>query len=240
MRITIVRDEAALAAAAADAVCAAVRETPGAALGLPTGMTPLGTYRELVRRFSEGMCDISGARAFAIDEFVGIPRSTSGTNATYYHVHLPKPFPHVRVPNAGEADADTEIARFAVEVRDAGGFDLCVLGVGTNGHVAFNEPGSMRDSRARVADLAPSSRAAYADAFGGIERVPTQGMTLGIADLLESRALLVLASGEAKAAIVRRALREPAGADVPASWLREHPHCTWLIDAAAASQLDPR
>ena len=239
MRITIVRDEAALAVAAADAVCAAVRETPGAALGLPTGMTPLGTYRELVSRFAEGTCDLDGARAFAIDEFVGIPRSTSGTNATYYHVHLPKPFPHVRVPKAGAADADAEIARFAAEVREAGGFGLCVLGIGTNGHVAFNEPGSSRDSHARVVDLAPPSREAYADAFGGIERVPARGMTLGIADLLESRVLLVIASGEAKAAIVRRALREPPGADVPASWLREHPACTWLIDASAASQLDP-
>jgi glucosamine-6-phosphate deaminase len=236
MRIMIVPDGAALAAAAADAICRAAG-AHGAVIGLPTGMTPVATYRELVRRLGEGTCDLTGARAFAIDEFLGVARSTRGTNAMYYHEHLPAPFPHVRVPNARPDDGDAEIARFAGELRAAGGFDLCVLGVGANGHVAFNEPGSPRDSGARVVDLAPSSRDAYAAAFGTVERVPERGMTLGLADLLESRALVVLASGPAKAAIVRRALREPPTADVPASWLQEHPACTWIIDDAAAAAI---
>lgn len=224
--------------AAADAICALLREMPDAVIGIPTGVTPLGTYDELTRRAGAGSCALEGARAFAIDEFAGVPAATPGTNAGYYASFLPPSLQRVRVPDAGAADPRAEIERFAAELRDAGGFDLAVLGVGTNGHVAFNEPGSARDSRARVVELAPSSREAHADAFGGIARVPDHGMTLGIADLLEARALLVLASGAAKADVMRRAISATPNARVPASWLRAHSACTWIIDQAAAAQLD--
>ena len=237
MRIVTVRDEAAVAEAAADAICATARAKHDAVVGLPTGGTPIATYRELARRAAEGECDLGLLRAFAVDEFLSVRRSTPGTNAMFYHAHLPAPFPHVRVPNASAADGEAEIAAFAAELRGAGGFDLCVLGVGVNGHVAFNEPGSRADSRARVVELERTSREAYAEAFAGIERVPRHGMTLGVADLLEARALLVLATGIAKAAVVRRALREPPGAAIPASWLQAHPSCTWILDEAAASEL---
>jgi glucosamine-6-phosphate deaminase len=237
MRIINVPDAATLASAAADAVCDMLRRNAQAVLGLPTGTTPVATYEELARRAASGACPLDRARAFAVDEFLGVRRHTPGKNATFYHAHLPAPLPHVRVPNSAAPDGDAEIAAFADELRRAGGFDLCLLGIGLNGHIAFNEPGSRRESHARVVDLAPSSREAHAGAFGGIDRVPARGMTLGVADLLESRAVLVLASGAAKADIVRRAMREPPGAEVPASWLRDHPDCTWILDEAAAAGL---
>ena len=112
-----------------------------------------------------------------------------------------------------------------------------MLGIGVNGHIAFNEPGSERDSRARVVTLTPESRAAHADAFGSLDRVPARGMTLGIADILAARRILVLATGAGKAAIVERILEGPMTAAVPASWLQPHADVTWLLDAAAASRL---
>ncbi len=139
---------------------------------------------------------------------------------------LPQPIP------------DAEIRSFADAIRRAGGLDLCVLGIGVNGHIAFNEPGSAVDSRARAVELEPASRAAHAASFGSLDRVPSTGMTLGVADLLESRRILVIAEGEKKASIVREAIRGPEGPEVPATWLRRHPDVTWLLDAAAAAQLE--
>ncbi|MEX0749225.1 MAG: 6-phosphogluconolactonase, partial [Dehalococcoidia bacterium] len=111
---------------------------------------------------------------------------------------------------------------------------------GTNGHVAFNEPGSTRDSHARTVDLAPASREVHAATFGSIDAVPDRGMTLGMSDLLAARAVLVLASGAHKAAIVRDAIEGPETEDVPASLLRSHADLTWVLDEAATSQLSRR
>ncbi|MDE3095055.1 MAG: glucosamine-6-phosphate deaminase [Chloroflexota bacterium] len=237
MRIVTVADEGALARAAADLVCAAVDAKPDAVLGLPTGTTPIGMYRELERRSAAGEADFSGTVVYAIDEFAGVAPATPGTNRMFYRAHLRLPVHALHVPDAGAPESEAHIAAFADAVRRAGGFDVCVLGVGANGHIAFNEPGSARDSRARVVELAKTSRQAHAAAFGGIERVPRQGMTLGIADLLEARTVLVLATGAAKAEIVRRAVDGPMTAAVPASWLQAHGDCTWLLDAAAARTL---
>jgi glucosamine-6-phosphate deaminase len=143
----------------------------------------------------------------------------------------------LHVPNPSAEDPDEHITAFAGAVRRSGGMDLCVLGLGVNGHVAFNEPGSERDSRARVVDLTEETRRAHAPTFGSLKAVPRRGLTLGIADLMEARALLVLASGAHKASIVARVIDGGASADVPATWLREHTDVTWLLDEAAAGEL---
>ncbi len=240
MRIVTVADDGTLARVAADLICAVVGAKPDAVLGLPTGATPVATYRELERRSAAGKTDVSRAMVYAIDEFAGVSPATPGTNHMFYRAHLRLPVRALHVPDAVAPEPEAHIADFAEAVRQAGGFDLCVLGIGTNGHIAFNEPGSARDSRARVVDLAETSRQAHAAAFGGIERVPRQGMTLGVADLLEARAIAVLATGAGKAEIVRRAIDGPMTAAVPASWLQAHGDCTWLLDAAAARTLRPR
>ena len=237
MRIVTVADGEALARAAADLICTAIDAKPDAVLGLPTGTTPIATYQELERRSAAGEADFSGATVYAIDEFAGVAPDTPGTNRMFYRAHLRLPVRALHVPDADAPEPNAHIAGFADAVRRAGGFDLCVLGIGANGHIAFNEPGAPRDARARVVELTESSRAAYASAFGAIERVPRQGMTLGIADLLEARAILVLATGAGKAEIVRRAIDGPMTAAVPASWLQAHGDGTWLLDAAAAQGL---
>ena len=237
MRIEIVADASALAVRAADIVVEVVRRKPDAVLGLPTGDTPRAAYAELAARVEGGSIDTSGLRSFAVDEFIDVEFGRPGTNAAFYLEHVPFLLPRLALPDAGTPVPEREITLFARELRDAGGFDLCLLGIGTNGHIAFNEPGSERDSRARIVELTDETRRAHADAFGSLDAVPKRGVTLGVADILGSHAILVLAQGEAKAAIVSRAIDGPQTADVPASWLQAHDDVTWLLDEAAASRL---
>jgi glucosamine-6-phosphate deaminase len=239
MRIEIFADEAALAQRAAGLICDAARRA-GARIGLPTGRTPLATYAELARREASGDCDFTAATAYAIDEFAGPEQGAPGTNAAFFREHLPLRLRALRCPMSSARYPDDHIRAFAEALRLAGGLDLCVLGIGTNGHVAFNEPGSSHEAPARVVELTNESRAAHADAFGGLDRVPRRGMTLGIADIMEARALLVLATGPRKAPAVRAAIEAPPSSSIPASWLRDHPDLTWLLDGAAASLLSRR
>ncbi len=238
MQIRIARNEAALASEAADVICGSVRAKPDAVLGLPTGNTPIATYAELGRRAAAGEIDFARARVYAIDEFADATRATPGTNSVFCRQHLRMPLGALHIPNPSAQNPDEHIRAFAEAIRRAGGFDLCILGVGANGHIAFNEPGAARDSHARTVDLQPASREPHAAAFGSLDAVPRRGMTLGVADLLEARAILVLASGEAKAPVVRAAIEGPMTADVPTSWLQSHRHVTWLLDEAAAVLLD--
>jgi glucosamine-6-phosphate deaminase len=237
MRVDVEPDEAALAIRASNIICEAVRAKPDARLGLPTGATPINTFRELERRSAAQAVDFSRATVFAIDEFAGVATEASGTNRAFFDRYLRVAFHALRCPDAAAIDPDAHIRAFAEEIGRGGGLDLCVLGIGVNGHIAFNEPGSARDSRARAVALTPASREAHGGAFGGLERVPVAGITLGVADLLESRRILVLAQGAGKACIVHAAIHGQQDAKVPATWLRSHPDVTWLLDAAAASML---
>lgn len=240
MRIEVSPDETGVANCAADLIAAAVAAKSRASLGLPTGVTPIRTYAELNRRVLRTEIDLREATGYAIDEFVGAATAAPGTNAAFYAEHLRLPLRALDVPDANAADPDAEIRALARRIAECGGFDLCMLGIGANGHIAFNEPGSTRESQARVVELTPPSRAAHAGSFGGIDLVPRRGMTLGVADLLASRAIVVLATGAGKAAIVRTAIEDAESSDVPASWLQSHANVTWLIDADAARRLNSR
>ena len=241
MAIEVLPDAAAVASRASDLICAAVEGKPRPSLGLPTGSTPIPLYGELNRRTAEGACDLSSSIVYAIDEFCAAhhqaPEPKPGTNTHFYREHIRFRTRALHCPNPAAAEPDLHIRAFAEAIRRGGGLDLCVLGIGETGHIAFNEPGSTKVSPARVIELEASSREAHAASFGGIERVPTHGMTLGVADLFASRAVIVLATGAHKAHIVRAALEGPVGADVPASWLREHADTTWLLDTTAAKGL---
>lgn len=234
MRVVVVENPETLAVAAADVVAAAVRTRPDGVIGLPSGETPLGLYRELARRVGAGALDLSRVTAFALDEFCGVPAGAPGTNAVYFAAHLTVPLRALHIPRCDAPDPGAEGARFAALLRDLGTVDLVTLGIGTNGHIAFNEPGSPFDSRTRVVPLTEETRRAHAEAFGAIDRVPRQGLTIGIADILEARRVLLLASGAAKAAILARALRGPETPDVPASALRRHRDLTVIADREAA------
>lgn len=240
MQIEVVPDAQTLAVRAADAICEAARAKPDAVLGLPTGNTPIRAYQEIARRIERGVADFRRTVVYAIDEFADTTRTTPGTNSVFYREHLRFPVRALHIPNPAARDANEHVAAFADALRRAGGFDLCVLGIGRNGHIAFNEPGSAVDAPARVVELTPASREAHAATFGSLDDVPARGMTLGVDDILAARAILVLAHGERKAAIVHAAIEHAPSTNVPASWLQTHADVTWLLDEAAASQLAPR
>ena len=241
MRVDVVTEEE-FASRAADIVCAAVRERPDAVLGLPSGSTPVDLYAELAGRVAAGTADFSRATGFAIDELHGVPASHPATNAAYFREHLTDRVPlralHILSSEAGEPEAECE--RFQRLIDEAGGLDLVVLGIGRNGHIAFNEPGSPFDSRTRRVALTEESRRPYARPFGSLEATPAFGLTLGIAGLLAARDALLLGRGAEKAAIVAKALEGPVTEAVPASALQRHPKLTVLLDRVAAGRLRRR
>lgn len=239
MRVHIVATGEEFDHKAAGVFCAAVRERPAAAIGLPSGRTPLGMYAELARRIEEEGADFSRAAAFAIDELHGIRANHPATNSSYFGEHLTKQLTlrafHVLDCESEEPEAECE--RFARLIEDAGGLDLVVLGVGVNGHIAFNEPDSSFSSHARKVVLDETTRQLYAQHFGSAREAPAFGLTLGIADVLAARRVLLLASGVDKAEVIAQALEGPIREALPASALQRHQKLTVILDREAASGL---
>jgi glucosamine-6-phosphate deaminase len=238
VRVVVLKSLVDLSKRAADLVCELIRTNPDLCIALPSGKSPLGLYEELARRVAVREADLDGVTAFAIDELHGVPRDHPATNASYFAKHATRlGLGALHVMDSEADDADAECARFAAEIADAGGIDLAVLGIGVNGHLAFNEPGSPLDSRARLVRLAPSTREPYIEAFGSLDATPEFGLTLGVADLMAARRVLLLASGRSKAKAVADALEGPVTEDVPASVLQEHMDVTVLLVKEAAALL---
>ncbi len=235
-------DYAALCDLAAGRIAALVQEKPNAVLGLATGSTPLGVYERLVQRYQRGELDFSQVTCFNLDEYYPVLPASPHSYHAFMHQHL---FQHINcrrwsVPD-GSAGTAEQIAHrcrdYEVKIKDAGGVDLQLLGIGRTGHIGFNEPGSPPDSRTRLVTLDPLTREDAAAGFGGLNLVPRQAVSLGLGTILEAWEIVVLASGPAKAEIVRRAVEEEASAAVPASWLRLHPNVRLYLDRSAASRL---
>ena len=240
--IRVVEDRAEAERAVALEIAELVGARPEAVLGLATGTTPVGVYRDLRALVASGELDLSRAHTFNLDEYLGLERGDPRSFRARMDAEL---FDAARIARAdlpdcacAPADEAREAARYERAIAAAGGIDLQILGIGRNGHVGFNEPGSARSTRTRAVELAPETRADAAAAFGGLERVPRRAITIGIATILDARRLRVLAFGAAKSAIVARALRGPIGPEVPASFLREHDDVVFWLDRDAARELE--
>jgi glucosamine-6-phosphate deaminase len=239
MKITIVADYDAMSLRAADIVTETLTCKPDCALCLPTGNTPLGMFKLLIERIKSGHLDVSRAQFFLLDEYVGIddddPESLTRWLKAEFLTPAGIPEAHIHeLPTM--ADNLAEAARkYEEHLAAHGGFELAVLGLGGNGHIAYNEPGSARDSRTRVLTLTEESIEQARGYFEG-RTVPTQAISAGVATLLEARNIVLLVSGDSKAEIVRDALYGPQTADVPASFLQlAGDRVEAVVDQAAAS-----
>jgi glucosamine-6-phosphate deaminase len=228
---------------AANVVDRLIREVPTAVLALPTGRTPVELYRELVRRTSSGAIDWRGVRAFNLDEWVGVPADSAASYARfmlehlYAHVNLP---PSQRfIPSGMATDLARECRAYEEAIELVGGIDLAILGLGTNGHIGFNEPGTLFDVRTHVADVAEETRVANSYTFPP-GQTPKQAITVGIATILDARQVLLLVTGSEKAEILRRAVAGPVDPVVPASALQRHPRVTIIGDPSAVGPLPER
>lgn len=229
-------EEAARAVAAE--IAALLRGRGRVVLGVAAGRSPLGVYDELARLHREQGLSFAGAEAFALDEYIGLdlqdPRSFHRQLhvALFDRVDLPRGRRHVPRGDLPEAELDEACREHERRIAAAGGLDLQLLGVGRNGHLAFNEPGAPRASRTRRVQLAARTRQDAAADFGGLEHVPREALTMGLATILEARRLRALAFGAAKEPAVRALLDGPVGEALPASFLREHPDCALFTDVA--------
>jgi glucosamine-6-phosphate deaminase len=238
-KLVVVADTAAVGRAAADVVAATVGRAPEAAIAVPTGSTPLPMFEELIDRVRRGDLDLSRIQLFCLDEYVGVapsePNSLTGWLARVFLNPAGIPPEHVHTLPSTDPDLDGAPLRYEQALAAHGGLELAVLGLGGNGHIAYNEPGSPADSRTRVLTLTPESVAQAAGYFEG-RTVPTQAMTVGVGTLLEAREIVLIVTGAAKAGVLRRTLDEPMTAEVPASWLRlAGDRVTVIADEAAAT-----
>lgn len=231
----------AVAEAVAERLVEALARNPELVLALPTGRTPLLLYRHLVALHREGRVSFSRATAFQLDELLGLAPDHPARFAAYLTRHL---FQHVDLAqeriqrlDGAAPDPEAECARYEDALAAAGGLDVALLGIGDNGHVAFNEPGPTLQARAHVAVLARQTREANAGLFAGEpSHVPTHALTLGMAALLQAREVHLVATGASKADILRAALRGPLTPQVPASFLQLHPRLSVWLDTAALGQ----
>ncbi len=228
-------------------VASLIREKSGqgetTTLGLPTGSTPLGVYRELIRLHREEGLDFSTVVTFNLDEYFPME---PGSIHSYHRFMRENFFDHVNVPVGGIHIPRGDIPRddvaeaceaYEAAIREAGGIDFQILGIGRSGHIGFNEPGSARDSRTRLIFLDTVTRADAASDFFGEGNMPLEAITMGVATILEAREVALIATGEHKAAVVRQAVEGPVDADVAATYLQDHPAATVYLDEAAGAAL---
>ncbi|MBS7609227.1 glucosamine-6-phosphate deaminase [Candidatus Bathyarchaeota archaeon] len=244
MKVIIVKDYGELSQRASFMIADALKRKRPFVLGLATGGTPEGCYRELVRMHGAGCLDFSHVITFNLDEYVGIPPYHPNSYRYYMEEKL---FRHINIDrknihflNSMARDLEAECQAYEEAIKAVGGIDLQVLGIGRNGHIAFNEPGSPIDSRTRVVTLSDETRIANSRFFSSLDEVPKKALTMGIGTILEARRILLLASGPTKAEAIKAAVEGPITPNVPASFLRIHKDSTFIVDREAGCLLGSR
>lgn len=241
MEIIIKPDAAAAQDEVARILVGQIQRKPDSVLGLATGSTPVGVYALLAALHRKGQLDFSRIRAFNLDEYVGLGRDHPGSYREYMRLHL---FSHVNIrpenvyfPDGLAQDIPAHCAQYEAAIQRVGGIDVQLLGLGTEGHIGFNEPSSSLTSRTRIKTLTPKTASDNAKFFDGAQNVPRHVITMGVGTILEARVCLLLATGLAKADAVAGMAEGPVSADLPASVLQMHPCCKVVVDELAASRL---
>jgi len=240
--LVIVKDNYdAVSTEAAEIVVNRLREQPSLVLGLPTGSSPLGLYAELTRIHRDEGLDFSHVTTFNLDEYVGVPPEHHQSYHYFMQEHL---FKHINIdprnihiPRGTAEDLVAICNSYEREIVECGGIDLQILGIGANGHIAFNEPGSSLGSRTRIKTLAGTTREANARFFRSSAEVPKYAITMGVGTIMEAKEILLLATGSAKAAAIKAAVEGPITASCPASMVQLHRRVFVVVDREAAAEL---
>ncbi|MCE4050535.1 MULTISPECIES: glucosamine-6-phosphate deaminase [Bacillaceae] len=230
-----------MSAQAADAIIRLVKEKPDAILGLATGGTPAGTYKRLAEDFKQNKTSYENIKTVNLDEYVGLEANSEQSYSYYMDKHL---FDHidikrenVHLPKAETPPYEQDAAEYEELIDKLGGVDLQILGIGENGHIGFNEPGTSFTSKTSVVELDESTREANARYFENRDDVPTHAISMGISTIMKSRKIILLASGSKKAPILYNLFQTEVTEDIPASILKQHPDVTIIADSEALAIL---
>ncbi|SFM21105.1 glucosamine-6-phosphate deaminase [Salibacterium qingdaonense] len=237
MEVIAAKDYQDMSEKAASLIAEEINKQPAIVLGLATGGTPEGTYQALIRE--AGSVPLSRLQTFNLDEYAGLPPEHPNSYHFYMKEKLFLPLQlganQTHLPRGDADDLQKEAGRYENHIQESGGIDLQLLGIGENGHIGFNEPGSSFDSRTHIVELKPSTREANARFFDEKEEVPHHAVTMGIQTIMESRRIMLLASGTRKQEAVTNLLEGKISEDFPASVLQKHPYVTIIADEAALS-----
>lgn len=242
MRIQIVKDYDTLSKKAAQILASQVILKPRSVLGLATGSTPIGAYKELIRMYKEGVLSFSEILSFNLDEYYGLDVNDDQS----YHYFMKRNLfdgidikeKNIHILNGKAEDVDVECQTYEKNIQKCGGIDLQLLGIGDNGHIGFNEPDEKFGVLTRLVDLDEATIKANARFFDSISEVPTQAISMGIKTIMHSKKILLLASGENKAEAIYSMVKGDVTPEIPVSILQLHPDVVLILDEAAASMLD--
>ena len=241
MRIIRTKDYQEMSRAAANLISAQIILKPNCVLGLATGSSPVGAYKQLIEWYKKGDVDFSQVRTVNLDEYVGLKKDHDQSYAYFMRDNL---FNHVNIdlantniPDGMNPDGAAECARYDKVIQDLGGIDLQLLGLGVNGHIGFNEPADYFSCGTQQIELTQSTRDANKRFFASIDEVPTHARTMGVRDILRAKRVVMVASGENKAEAVKAAFFGPITPKMPASILQYHSDFTLVADEAALSLL---
>ena len=244
MEVIITKTYEEMSRAAAEAVAAVMNAKPNAVLGMATGSTPLGLYQELVKMHKKGGLDFSQVTTFNLDEYVGLPVTHPQSYHYFMHEnffkHVNMPIQNIHIPSGTTSNYRAFCEWYEKRITECGGIDVQILGIGSDGHIAFNEPTSSLSSRTRLKTLAKSTIDDNGRFFKSRDEVPVYAITMGVGTILEARKILLLANGKKKADAVAAAVEGPITSMITASALQLHPDSTVYSDDDAASKLKMR
>lgn len=241
MLVLKVKDYEEMCKRVAEVIADEIRKKQDIVLGLATGDTPLGLYKNLIRMHKEEGLDFSKVRTFNLDEYIGLPPTHKESYHYFMHENL---FKHINIdprnvyiPDGMVKNISAYCKWYEEKIREVGGIDIQILGIGRDGHIGFNEPGSSLGSRTRIKTLSKETLEDNARFFWGIENVPKTAITMGIQTITEAKLVILLTSGRKKAEIVKLAIEGPVSSMVPASIMQFHPKAAVVVDQEAASLL---
>ena len=244
MEVVIKRDYEQMSKAAAQLLVDVLNTKPNAVLGMATGSTPLGLYQELVRLYKAGHVDFSRVTTFNLDEYVGLPANHPQSyhyfmrEHFFQHVNIPQH--NINIPSGTTSNYPAFCEWYEGRIAECGGIDLQILGIGSDGHIAFNEPGSSLSSRTRLKTLSKQTIDDNARFFERRESVPVYAITMGVGTILDARRLVLVASGKTKAKAIAHAVEGPVTSMVTASAIQLHRDATVIVDGEAAAGLTMR